>query len=415
MKWFWARISSDVERGARLYEDTAYHFSPLWAWLLFLFRRAPGWIGFDAALRTFLTGVDIVSAWLLLRIARKERLSGWAWKAPVLFLTNPVSIWVSSVQGQFDNLSLLFLLAAVLVTPEDAAWKPGTQRSSGFWLSLSLAAKQVTLFHPLLWLRRRGGFLTVAIAFILPALLFITYAGQWRAILGRLLVYSSVPRSYGFSEFVLYDARWAPVIGAVDFLAAAAAALTLGKERLPAVLLPRDSLFAPGLGSQYLIWPSRSGSVRRMALLPLPAASIAWTLGSTMGSPAAAEDGPSHLARLRPLGPRRAPFPAAPRQAREVLEEGRGIGPAPAAQGRARSSGEPPPERKHPSVPPSLAADRDCGSRHPRRARRPGISTSPPYLRRCGGSPPGPGGLPTPSQKREHFLSGRSCRRRCPH
>jgi hypothetical protein len=287
MKWFWARISADVERGARLYEDTAYHFSPLWAWLLFLFRRAPGWLEFDAALRTFLTGADIVSAWLLFRIARKEQLSGWAWKAPVLFLTNPVSIWVSSVQGQFDNLSLLFLLAAVLVTPEGEEWKPGTERRSGFLLSLSLAAKQVTLFHPLLWSRRRGGFSTVAIAFIVPALLFVPYAGQWRAILDRLLVYSSVPRSYGFSEFVLYDARWAPVIGAVDFVAAAAAALALGRERLPRACLLLFLVilfFAPGLGSQYLIWPITFGALfGGWRYFLFSAAAIAWTLGSHYG------------------------------------------------------------------------------------------------------------------------------------
>ncbi len=231
MKWYWAGISADVEQGARLY-DTAYHFSPVWAWLLFLFRKAPAGIPFDAALRTFLTGVDTVSAWLLFRIARREKLPGWAWKAPVLFLTNPMTVWVSSVQGQFDNLSLLFLLAAVLVTREGEDWREGTERRSGFFLFLSIAAKQVTLFHPLLWLRRRRGLRTVALAYLLPALLFIPYARQWRAILDRLLVYSSVPRSYGFSEFVVNDARWAPVLSAIDFAAALAAALALRKEAL---------------------------------------------------------------------------------------------------------------------------------------------------------------------------------------
>jgi hypothetical protein len=284
MRWYWAGISADVERGARLYEDTAYHFSPVWAWLLLLFRRVPEWMGFDAALRTFLTFVDVVSAWLLFRIARKEELPGWPWKAPVLFLTNPVSVWVSSVQGQFDNLSLLFLLAAVLVTREGDEGKPATARRSGFFLFLSIAAKQVTLFHPLLWLRRRRGLRTVALAYLLPALLFIPYARQWRAILDRLLVYSSVPRSYGFSEFVLYDSRWAPAVSALDFAAALVAAWALGKEPLPRaclLLFLVILLFAPGLGSQYLIWPITIGALfggGRFFLFS--AASIAWTLGS---------------------------------------------------------------------------------------------------------------------------------------
>ena len=33
-----------------------------------------------------------------------------------LFLANPVSIWTTGFQGQFDGVSLLFLLLAILVT-----------------------------------------------------------------------------------------------------------------------------------------------------------------------------------------------------------------------------------------------------------------------------------------------------------
>ncbi len=55
MKWYWAGISADLERGARLYEDTPYHFSPVWSWLLLLFGKASRWgLPFDATLRTFL-------------------------------------------------------------------------------------------------------------------------------------------------------------------------------------------------------------------------------------------------------------------------------------------------------------------------------------------------------------------------
>jgi hypothetical protein len=252
-----------------------------------LFRKAPAWVPFDAALRTFLTGVDVVSAWLLFRIARRERLAGWRWMAPVLFLTNPVSIWVSSAQGQFDNLSLLFLLAAVLVTREGEEGKPGTERRAGWFLFLSLAAKQVTLFHPLLWVRRRRGLVTVAMAYLLPVLLFLPYIREWRAILERLLLYSSVPRSFGFQEFVLFDERWAPVVSLVDFAAAFAAAWTLGKERLPRACLLVFLVilfFAPGLGSQYLIWPITFGALfggKRYFLFT--AAAITWILGSHYG------------------------------------------------------------------------------------------------------------------------------------
>ena len=288
MNWFWAQIIDGMERGGHLYEDTPYHFSPVWSWLLLLFQKTSR-LGFpfNATLRTFLTGVDVVSAWLLFRIGRKEGHAGWAWKAPVLFLTNPVSIWVSSVQGQFDNLSLLFLLAAVLVSGERSETR--TARRSGFLLFLSVAAKQVTLFHPLLWLRRRHGVVTASIAYLATAALFLPYAGQWRAIVHHLFAYTSVPRSYGFSEWVLYDARWAPVVGALDAIATLAAAWALGKESLPRACLLLFLVilfFAPGLGSQYLIWPLTFGALFGGARYFLfTAASIAWTLGSQYGVP----------------------------------------------------------------------------------------------------------------------------------
>jgi len=285
MKWYWAGISADLERGARLYEDTPYHFSPVWSWLLLLFRKASRWgLPFDATLRTFLTVVDIVSAWLLFRLARRERPEGWPWKAAVLFLTNPVSIWVSSIQGQFDNLSLLFLLAALLVSGERDGREPQTSRRSGSFLFLSIAAKQVTVFHPILWLRSRRRVWTVVVAYVGTTLLFLPYARQWRWILDRLANYSSVPRSYGFSEFVLLDSRWAPVISVIDLVAALATAWTLRKEKLSRaslLLFLVILLFAPGLGSQYLIWPLTVGALFGGArYLLFTAASMTWILGS---------------------------------------------------------------------------------------------------------------------------------------
>jgi hypothetical protein len=129
----------------------------------------------------------------------------------------------------------------------------------------------------------------VPLAYLLPALLFIPYARQWRAIFDRLLVYSSVPRSYGFSEFVVNDARWAPVMSAIDFAAALAAALALGKEPLPRaclLLFLVILLFAPGLGSQYLIWPITVGALfGGCRFFLFSAASIAWTLGSAYEIP----------------------------------------------------------------------------------------------------------------------------------
>jgi hypothetical protein len=143
------------------------------------------------------------------------------------------------------------------------------------------------MFHPLLWLRRRRDFATVAIAYALPVLTLLPYAADWRTIAPSLLVYSSVPRSYGFSEFVLYDARLAPAVSAVC-LAAALASIVWLRRCEPArsclflflVLL----LFAPGMGSQYLLWPIPFGALFGGApYLIFTAASLLWILGSHFG------------------------------------------------------------------------------------------------------------------------------------
>jgi len=261
IRYYWTDIAERVAAGARLYEETPYHFPPLWAWLLLLFRRiSHEGIPFAAVLRSFLTAIDVCTACLLYRLAGRERGAVSPRNAALLFLANPVSIWVSSVQGQFDNLSLFFLVAAVLVSrePEGAANSKETPEA-GFFLFLSIAAKQVSIFHPLLWLRRRGGFVTVAIACLSTLALLLPYRSQWRGMRDHFLTYTAVPRSYGFSEFVLYDSRWGPFVGALDFVAGIAAAWALSKERLAraSLLLFLVLLFfAPGMGTQYLVWLS---------------------------------------------------------------------------------------------------------------------------------------------------------------
>ena len=115
------------------------------------------------------------------------------------------------------------------------------------------------------------------------AALFLPYAGQARAIRDHVLFYRAVPRSYGFSEFVLYDARFALPVALAALTAACAAAWWLRfQERARASLFVFLVLlfFAPGLGSQYLVWPLALGALFGGAGYVLTTASaLAWTLG----------------------------------------------------------------------------------------------------------------------------------------
>jgi hypothetical protein len=285
---YWTPIARAQAEGRNLWTETDYHFFPPWAWLLGGFEAvARRGADFAAVQRTFLTLVDVGIAALLYRLGTRVPGALSPRVAALAYLANPVAIFVSSIQGQFDGLSLAFLVAAVLATVERGEPRPAPW--AGFLLGASVAAKQVTLFHPLLWLARRRGIANVAIAYALPLVTLAPYAGSWRAIARSLLVYYSVPRSYGLSELVLWDSRLGPAVGVLGAAAALATIYWLrGRELTRSCLFLFLVLlfFAPGLGSQYLLWPLPFGALFGGApYLAFTGASMLWIVGSFYGLP----------------------------------------------------------------------------------------------------------------------------------
>ena len=300
---YWVPIAKAQVEGRNLWTETDYHFFPPWAWLLGGFEAlARRGADFAAVQRVFLTLVDAAIAALLYRLSPRVPGAVSPPTAALSYLANPVSVFVVSIQGQFDGLALVFLVAAVLVS----ARRDDGETVPGILLGLSIAAKQVTLFHPLLWLTGRGplppprrrsplaslrgrGAASVAIAYALPIATLLPYAGSAREIARSLLVYYSVPRSYGLSELVLWDSRLGPVVSVLGAAAALAAILWLrGRERARACLFLFLVLlfFAPGLGSQYLLWPLPFGALLGgAAYAAFTAASTLWIVGSFYGLP----------------------------------------------------------------------------------------------------------------------------------
>jgi hypothetical protein len=281
-----------VRDRAPLYESTTrYNYPPVWAWTLAALDGAARATGFSFAgvVRTFLNGVDVVSAVLLYRLARAAGARRAAATA-ALFLANPVGIWVTSVQGQFDGVSLVFLLAAILATSGARRGGGATQVAllPAALLSVSVAVKQVTALHPVLWWRRKGFWLGL-LPYGAVLALWLPFAGQWRSILSNVLLYRSVPQSYGFSEFVLFDARFGPPIAALALLAGLAAAWALrGSDRARASLFVFLVLlfFAPGIGPQYLVWPITLGALFPSAgYLACTLAGALWIVGSALELP----------------------------------------------------------------------------------------------------------------------------------
>ncbi len=277
-------VLSLVRSGRDVYEGTAhYNYPPLWLWTIDLLGRAAQALDvpFPALVRSLLVAGDVAVAAVLFRLARRVTGSVRPWAAAALYLGNPMVIWVSAVQAQFDNLMVLFLLLALAASERASAREDGPRWVAMLSLAGSIGLKQVTAFHPILWFegRRKSRAL---LPWLLVAASFVPYAVHARAILDHVLFYRSVPGSFGLSELVLLDARWAMPVSLAAFAAALASAWALrGKERSRSSLFLFLLLlvFAPGFGSQYLVWPLSVGALFAGPLLWLATGvGLLWTL-----------------------------------------------------------------------------------------------------------------------------------------
>jgi len=150
------RIVALFRSGGNLYSGTnEYKWSPVWALLLWVIHGVGGALGWPLhrAVGFFLLGVDGVTAYLVYRIALRigSRGESGALGAAVLFFANPVSIFASGFNLQWDNLSILFLLAALLFA------LPPEGRKTRFVASLSasILIKHISWCHPILLFQNR--------------------------------------------------------------------------------------------------------------------------------------------------------------------------------------------------------------------------------------------------------------------
>ena len=286
---YYAQVAGAISRGEGAYGTSLNNYSPLWSGVIRAVDRtshATG-ISFTGLMRTLVSAIDVLSAAVLARLALRRGTDPW--RTAALFLANPVSIWTTGFQGQFDGLSLLFLLLAVLATERGEA--TGAVRPPAWiFLTLSIASKQITALHPILWLRRVRQPATLLLPYAITAALFLPFVGQWQSIRDNVLRYRGVPRSYGLSELVLYDDRWSAPIGLLALAAGLVAAWRLRKHpdlvRSSLILFLVLLVFAPGFGTQYAVWPlTLAALVPGAGYFLSTVTTMAWTLGSHYGIP----------------------------------------------------------------------------------------------------------------------------------
>jgi hypothetical protein len=193
-------------------------------------------------------------------------------RAALLFFSNPVSVAVSSAHGQFDGLSICFLLAAIWFSTDPAA--RDNRPAAVTFLSLSLLVKHVTAFHPLLFWRgwRRPGLALwgIAVPYAVFALSFLPYRFSFSRIGQNVLLYPTMLLgSKGQALGGLQSFLGFPAAPAAWFNGIALAAIgwviwkTRGIEIARASLVLSLALltFLPSLAIQRFVWPIALGSL----------------------------------------------------------------------------------------------------------------------------------------------------------
>lgn len=270
-------VADATLRGQDVYAATdRYNYSPVWSFVVAgLWWMARPNVSFFVLLVGLLqTAVDIVTAGLIGKIALRRL--GFdeesARRAALLFFSNPVSVAVSSGHGQFDGLSILFLLAAIWFatapdTKGNRAWAVAS-------LSLSLLIKHITAFHPFLFWRgrrRRGlGPGALAIPYAVFALSFLPYRFSFSRISQNVLVYPTlllggkgqIPGGLQYLVGFPAAARvWFNVIALCGLGWVIWSARRAELARASLVLFLALLTLLPAMALQYFVWPIALGSL----------------------------------------------------------------------------------------------------------------------------------------------------------
>jgi hypothetical protein len=264
----WRIVANVLATGKDLYRDTdgRYNYSPLWAGIVWILARVavPLGLSLDRAVSLFLTAVDVATAAVLFRIALERTESRrTALAAALLFFANPVSAIVSGSLGAFDNLAIFFLLLSI---PRVA--RPVSRARTVGAMSLSLLAKHVAWFHPLLLARRREQPRVGLFGALVPyAVFFVSFLPFWasrEAIRTRVFGYSSLDEPYGLEPLRFWrflPQETLPVIFVATGLVAVYALRQVEFGRACLLLFLVNLIFLPGIGQNYFVWPIALGAL----------------------------------------------------------------------------------------------------------------------------------------------------------
>lgn len=237
-----------------------YNYSPVWSYfvtaLSYLYQLTQ--IPFPFLVRGFLSLADMLNAYLVYRIALQLEVKPLL--ALSLYSFNPAIILIVALQGQFDCLAVLPLLAAIVLNQK----RPRLFRT---WLlgTLSILIKQITLFGVLTlfvyaaktrW-RSIPMILASGLVFLASLLPFRTASEN---LLSNVFGYIGADGYFGLAQW-LPAAFLLPLFLLVNSAIPYIARFVLKKDVMAALLLSFVTfvVFAPGFFAHYLYLPLLAG------------------------------------------------------------------------------------------------------------------------------------------------------------
>jgi hypothetical protein len=157
---------------------------------------------YELVYRLLPIAADVGICLLLFKLIKSSNIDV-AFRCALLFAINPVSVFVSAYQGQFDSVIILFMLMAVS-SVSYSAWK------TGIWMGLAILAKSwpvlalpsiLTGFHSL-----QKKILVLFLVLLIPSIGVVLYAFIFKSdiqvILSNALSYNRGLGVWGYTYFL---------------------------------------------------------------------------------------------------------------------------------------------------------------------------------------------------------------------
>lgn len=205
----WDIVAKLMKDGKNVYAGThRYNYSPFWMWMLYLLKMIFA-SHFRTALAAFISLFDVGIAILFFRNSKVV--------AAYLLLLSPISIIISGYHNQFDNIAILFALAAAFYIERKPCYECDVKGWSltmkqtllvAFLLGLSLVIKHVFIFFPIwLLLHKRLTISQKAILIVVPYTLFaLSFLPYWHegkeGIVANILLYEPTINAPAYNLFI---------------------------------------------------------------------------------------------------------------------------------------------------------------------------------------------------------------------